>query len=246
MDICTKLKKYFKEEVDTLQIYHQLTAHGMYRNSFPGIEQMINILKERKTWRLIDNYSTELRKKWNGPDVPIFIFPAEPTQRNLNQGIDGKSGLAFRDKIFLFISDHLSEEELKALLIHEYNHVCRLEMSPRHEKEYVLLDTIILEGLAENAVRSILGNDFVAPWIKKLTLGQMQRLWRRMIYPNRNLSTRHPKHDQILYGRGLYPNKAGYAVGYFLVDRYRKTNKLKTKELLYLPSTTICEININD
>ncbi|WP_369010262.1 DUF2268 domain-containing putative Zn-dependent protease [Oceanobacillus alkalisoli] len=54
--------------------------------------------------------------------MPIFIFPSDRS----NTEINGKSGLSFHDKLFLFISGETSLTEIKALLTHEYYHVCRL------------------------------------------------------------------------------------------------------------------------
>ena len=50
------------------------------------------------------------------------------------------------------------------MFTHEYNHVCRLSKFQKSEEDYVLLDSIILEGLAENAVRERLGEEFLATW----------------------------------------------------------------------------------
>lgn len=242
MDICRKLRKYFND-VEASHIYQHLTRHGMYQNSFIGIDRLIKTLRKNKTWKLIHTYSIELKNRWDGPDVPIFILPADPSHQNLKQGIDGKSGLAFKDKVFLFISDHHSENELKALLTHEYNHVCRLNKLAKKESDYVLLDTIILEGLAENAVQSLIGKKYVAPWVNNYTTKEMQKMWRKIVYPNRNLPKNNIKHYNILYGQGFFPTMAGYAVGYYLVDQYIKEIKSKGKDLLNLPSETISQIN---
>ena len=57
-----------------------------------------------------------------------------------------------RHVIFLFVCGRNSLEELKALLAHEYHHICRLHQIETKETEYTLLDTMIMEGLAEQAV----------------------------------------------------------------------------------------------
>src|SRR5699024_2978860 len=104
-------------------------------------------------------------KKWNGPNIPIFILPSDQHNRKLQRELSGKSGLTFQDKLFLFISEDTSESELKSLFTHEYNHVCRLSQYPK-EEDYTLLDTIILEGLAENAVRERFGDQATANWTR--------------------------------------------------------------------------------
>ena len=57
-----------------------------------------------------------------------------------------------RHVIFLFVCGRNSVEELKVLLAHEYHHICRLHQIETKETEYTLLDTMIMEGLAEQAV----------------------------------------------------------------------------------------------
>src|SRR5699024_12812834 len=136
----------------------------------------------------------------------------------------------------LFISSKHTKNEIKALFTHEYNHIYRLENYSKKEANYVLLDTIILEGLAENAVRNKLGKDFVAPSTKYYSTNELKEIWKKIIYPNRKISNLHPKHQKILYGLRLYPEMAGYAVGYFLVKEYMTKKKLTDQELLSIPS----------
>lgn len=92
---------------------------------------------------------------------------------------NGKSGLAFKDKLFLFLSDQNSDNEIRALLVHEYNHVCRLAKNGKQEENYVLLDSIILEGLAENAVRELVGEEYLAKWTSYYTEGQLNQMWKK-------------------------------------------------------------------
>lgn len=100
---------------------------------------------------------------------------------------NGKSGLAFKDKLFLFLSDQNSDNEIRALFVHEYNHVCRLAKNDKQEENYILLDSIILEGLAENAVRELVGEEYLAKWTSYYTEGQLNQMWKKIIYPNSNI-----------------------------------------------------------
>ncbi len=68
--------------------------------------------------------------------------------------------------MFLFIARGLEKEELKALLAHEYNHVCRLQYVNKTLDEMTLRDSLILEGLAECAVEELYGDKWLAPWLK--------------------------------------------------------------------------------
>lgn len=95
----------------------------------------------------------EKLKSWlKGPDVPIFILLSDSYNRTVQEEYNGKAGLSMRHVIFLFVCGRNSVEELKALLTHEYHHICRLHQIETKETEYTLLDTMIMEGLAEQAV----------------------------------------------------------------------------------------------
>src|SRR5699024_11623602 len=84
-----------------------------------------------------------------------------------------------------------------------------------------------------------IGKDFVAPWTKYYSTTELKKIWTKIIYPNRKISNLHPKHQKILYGLRLYPEMAGYAVGYFLVKEYMTKKKLTDQELLSIPSEKI-------
>ena len=83
-------------------------------------------LQSNQVWEIIQNEAQSLQKLWKGPEIPIFIFPSETSNEIIKIEFNGKSGLAFKDKLFLFISEENNEVEIRSLLTHEYNHVCRL------------------------------------------------------------------------------------------------------------------------
>lgn len=239
VSLCDHLITYF-DHVSAQDIYSHLTTHGMYLNTQYKRADQLQILKDKTAWAVMELEFNKLQEEWSGPDVPVFIFPAD-VNRTIQKETGGKSGLAFNDKLFLFISDHTTETELKALLTHEYNHVCRLTQLPKKEADYILLDTIILEGLAENAVLNRLGRHSVAPWVTYYDNWELEKIWRTIVSPNKHLPIWHPTHQHILYGQRLYPKMAGYAVGYYIVKKYIETHSLSTSELLDLPSKTIAE-----
>src|SRR5699024_2797253 len=170
------------------------------------------------------------------------IFPSDPNNRKLREDFNGKSGLAYADKLFLFVSDENSENEIKALFTHEYNHVCRLMKLDKKEKDYVLLDTIILEGLAENAVFERLGDKYTANWTKYYSKAELRKMWHHIIMPYRHTPKDVQRHQSILFGLHFYPKMVGYCVGYYLVKKYLMENKLTSKELLGLPSSKIAQV----
>lgn len=241
--LCEKVKKHFKKaSVD--EIYRHLMIHGMYEYPLRDGFKLIQKLKQNGIWEIVQREEQKLKGKWDGPEIPIYIFPSDPNSRELKDNFNGKSGLAFADKLFLFVSQNNSEHELKALFTHEYNHVCRLNKFSKKEEDYVLLDSIVLEGLAENAVLEQLGESYIANWTSYYTDTELENMWHRVILPSHSLPMHYGKHQAILYGLRLYPKMIGYCVGYYLVQKYLKENKLTSKELLALPSDEIASVNL--
>jgi uncharacterized protein YjaZ len=223
-------------------IYQHLMVNGMYQTPLKDGKKLIQRWQRKNIWRFVYREFTHLRSTWAGPDIPIFIFPSS-SNRMLKKENNGKSGLAFADKLFLFISDETSKEEVKALLIHEYNHACRLRKYTKKEQDYVLLDSIILEGLAEHAVHEKLGKEHVANWCKYYPDEVLEKWWKTKLLPNSHIPKTDRKHHELLYGFRLYPKMLGYSVGYYLVQNYAIEKDLNAKELMSLPSEEIAQID---
>lgn len=239
LELCEKLKRYFDENVSAADIHQHLAMHGMYHQPVKNGKKLIKRLQRHNIWDIIRQEEKDLQKDWDGPDIPIFILPADSYNRKLRREQNGKSGLTFSDKLFLFVSEDNTEKEIRALFTHEYNHVCRLAKFNKKEKDYVLLDTVILEGLAENAVRERLGKDYTANWTSYYPDEKLNRMCRNLILPNQHAPKASRTHLQILYGLGLYPAMAGYCAGYYLVKRYMEANDLTSQDLLHVKSPEI-------
>ncbi|WP_312473148.1 DUF2268 domain-containing protein [Neobacillus sp.] len=240
IEICEKLKVHFKGALAS-EIYEYLTLHGMYHPLRNGNEE-VKKLQINKVWEIVEEEKLRLQEVWVGPNIPIFIFPSDKNNRKLKQDFNGKSGLAFKDKLFLFISEDNTEKEIRALFTHEYNHVCRLSKFQKNEEDYVLLDTIILEGLAENAVRERMGDEFLATWTSYYSNEELNKMWKNIVLPNKNVLKNDLKHQNILYGLRFYPKMLGYCVGYYLVKNYLEATNKKSKDLLNIHTDTITQI----
>ena len=240
LKLCEKLEEYF-DGVQAYEIYNYLTLHGMYRPFKNGSKQ-VKKLQGNKIWEIVQNEQQRLQKMWEGPNVPVFIFPSDTSNLRIKTDFNGKSGLAFKEKLFLFISKDTSEKEIRSLFTHEYNHVCRLSKFQKSDKDYVLLDTIILEGLAENAVRERFGEEFIATWTSYYSTTELEKIWNNLVQPNRNLLKTDRKHQVILYGLYSHPKMAGYCVGYYLVKKYIEVNTLTSNDLLNTPTDKIAQL----
>ncbi|MDQ7860263.1 DUF2268 domain-containing putative Zn-dependent protease [Peribacillus frigoritolerans] len=66
-------------------------------------------LQENNVWEKTQSLFTAYKKLWGGPDVPIYIFPLMSTGM-WNKKVETKSGLAFKDKLFLFYGKGIAEK----------------------------------------------------------------------------------------------------------------------------------------
>lgn len=241
IELCEKLVAHF-DNAKAADIYNHLTMHGMYRQPDKNKKKLVKKLKENNVWEIVRTEEQNLRKKWDGPNIPVIILPADTNSRQLKRDHNGKSGLAFFDKLFLFVSVDNAEKEIKALFTHEYNHVLRLNSYAKKEADYVLLDTIILEGLAENAVREHIGSKHTANWTSYYTNRELEKMWNNIVLPNPYIPKYHRRHQDILYGLKLHPKMTGYCVGYYLVKRYMEAKNATSKDMLDIPSEIIAQI----
>jgi uncharacterized protein YjaZ len=237
--LCQRLTRYFPD-ANAQDIYHYLLPYGMYRPA-KNIKEIVEQMKQKDMWERVKAVYEKRKKDWNGPDVPVFLFPADPYNRKLAREFNGKGGIAFHDKLVLFLLPHHTDKEIEALVTHEYNHVCRLHKQKKKYEEMTLLDAIVLEGLAENAVGCYVGSDDQANWTSYYSDEQLHRFWQRYVAPHQLISTQHPLYSRILYGLGFYPDMVGYAVGYAIVRRCLE-QKACFSELMDMKSERILQL----
>ncbi|MCM3570002.1 DUF2268 domain-containing protein [Neobacillus mesonae] len=234
--ICEKLLPYFKGE-NSSEIYNQLIKFGMYRPSWRTKQNKELMIKD-KAWEQVEKIFSKYKDKWAGPDIPVFLFPLEQKgglffrreERN-------KAGVSFPDKMFLFLSHYDDPKELEALIVHEYHHVCRLKSLNRKMEDYTLLDSIIIEGLAEYAVLKHCGEEYLANWCHIYTEREMSLFWSRFLKEKLGKKKNERIHDELLYGGGRVPLLLGYAAGYNIVNKFYQTESYSTKLTFNIPAT---------
>lgn len=218
--LCNRLVEIFiGGSLDEIQF--ELLQQGLFQ-SHEKID--INKLKKQNVWEVVQKEFNYLKERWSGPNIPIYIFPI--TQE---QTITKKNGVAYPNAMFLYIGE-LEKQELKALFAHEYNHVCRLQYVNKSLDDVTLLDSLILEGLAECAVEEIYGDKWLAPWLRYYSKDKMLGIWERHFFPQINIQGLN-NHVEFLYG-GKLPRWIGYCIGYEIVRTYIKnhsSNKLHEK-----------------
>ncbi|MEK3855493.1 DUF2268 domain-containing protein [Cytobacillus sp. FSL H8-0458] len=191
-------------------------------------------LKEKKVWDLARKIHLKYRRLWEGPDSDVYIFPT--AGGGLFSRHPGKSGVSFANMLFLFLPSEIEEDELEALFVHEYHHVGRINSQRKKLEEYTLLDSIILEGLAENAVELHCGKNFRGSWCSRYSKEEMRNSWENLIKPYLKLKKNDRLHQKILYGERPYPPLLGYAAGYEIVSEFRKQKNFSTKLSFNAPS----------
>jgi uncharacterized protein YjaZ len=234
--ICERLKPYFKGQTAT-EIYNQLLKFGMYRPS-RAARNNLGDMKDYKAWEIVDKIFQKYQKKWSGPDLPVFLFPLGQ-ERGIffRQEERRKAGVSFPDKMFLFLSYYDDPKEIEALFVHEYHHVCRLRTLNKKLQNYTLLDSIIIEGLAEYAVLENCGKEYLANWCHMYSERELDFFWDRFIKKQLDKKKHERVHDELLYGGGRVPHLLGYAAGYHIVGKFYKKNSYSTKLSFTTPAS---------
>ncbi|MGN8646010.1 DUF2268 domain-containing putative Zn-dependent protease [Gracilibacillus sp. HCP3S3_G5_1] len=234
--ICEPLTTFF-EEVPAEIIQDHLLRHGLFSpflNEDEGEEWL-----EQNFFAKVSFIYKKCKTSWNGPEPDIFIFPSNEESRELKDWYNSNAGLSYPDKLFLFLNKKATNQEIVALFLHEYSHICRLHHFQKQEMEYTLLDAIMLEGIAEWIVRKKVGDPYGNKRIKKVSDSYLLKLWKKWLVPNQQLKRNHPKHDMIMYGLNGAPKNIGYIIGYNIIYRYMMKQNGSITTLLTTPNEEI-------
>lgn len=181
-------------------------------------------------WAIIERQLYELMKQWDGPTTQVAILP-------IRHGVV-KNGVAYKHGICLFVSSHISIKELHSLITHEYHHICRQHA---YKSTPTLLDSVIMEGLAEHAVESLFGEHAVSSWTKRYPFEDIHHYWHTHFLAHLSVSGLH-NHQHFLFGDAKLqlPAHIGYCTGYRIVEAFLMKNpSLTTQQLLKFSSEEI-------
>lgn len=242
--LCEPLMEVFPNETREA-VHYELLQYGLFEpNEWEGLSDTVGELEKRKVWELVNNEYKRLRKRWGGPKVPIYIFPIKlKGTSQAREPLPVKNGVAYKKALFLFLSKDLSEEEIKATLVHEYNHVCRLNFLDLTPSQTTLADSLIIEGLGEYAVKEECGEKLLAPWIALYPYADATEIWKHRFIPSLGLEGV-KNHQLFLFGRprSYFPRWIGYNIGYQIVDTYVKNHGPFPKgELYHKPTKEIID-----
>ena len=168
-------------------------------------------MEAQNVWQIVKQEYKLLRKRWNGPKVSIYIFPIKNANAKSRKETPKKNGIAYRGALFLFLSPDLPKEEIKALLAHEYNHVCRLDYLNLAPNKISLMDSLIIEGLGEYAVKDLYGEKLLAPWINLYSFEEALAIWKNHFIPSLNV-TGVKNHQLFLFGKEAVACRNGLVI----------------------------------
>ncbi|ASK61230.1 hypothetical protein CFK37_02975 [Virgibacillus phasianinus] len=233
-----KLSSFFSHTWD--EIHQFLLQNGLFIPSSSD-EKIIQQMTDKNVWGTAKEELNQLRCDWNGPDIPLFIFPSNQANDELRLDLRGKSGVAKHDKVVLFIGSDTSKQDLQALITHEYNHVCRLNYLNQPEEDITLLDGMILEGLAEVAVLNRLGEGPIAKWTSIYPLEYALEQWEKNAKLNLHVHKKDSFFHDFMYGNNSIPKWMGYNIGFHLVSSFAVNTREDMNKLLHLPAESILE-----
>ena len=219
--LCNPLKSFFPNRT-VEEIHFELLRNGLF-NPYEGfdIEETLKELDRKNIWLILQKEFEKLSSLWEGPEIPIYIFPLT-RPRPFIAGVEAnKNGVAYNGVLFLFVSTELGEDELKALLAHEYHHICRLNYMNISPQEIELIDSLIIEGMAEWSVEEVYGEVGMSPWTKRYSLDEVKEQWQKYFVPALHLRGV-ASHRPFLYGDGSVglPRWIGYCLGYRIIESY--------------------------
>ncbi|WP_100373509.1 DUF2268 domain-containing protein [Bacillus sp. FJAT-45037] len=198
------------------QLSQQLEHIGLIPSSI-NPRPIYEHFRQNAYWDVLAVQFCHLQKKWEAPDIPVYLFPANPNSKEV-QLLGGKNGLAMQEAIIILADQGLSIDQLRAIFTHEYHHILRLNQTLVREDSITLLESMIMEGLAEFAVKEEIGEDQIAVWTSMYKKREAVRLFKQWLVPHLNELGRR-KHLSYLYGGGIQqvPRWLGYCCGYHIV-----------------------------
>lgn len=245
--LCGPIKEYFPNN-NLEEIQFELLNQGLFSPyEMSEYKEKVDQLKDRNLLQIVQEEFERLREMWSGVDLPIYLYPLTKYQPSTSFEVK-KNGVTYSSCIFLFIDPELEVNELKALVAHEYHHACRLSILKKNSKEIALLDSLILEGMAEYAVESLYGESLLSPWTKSYSIEILKGQWKKNFLSNLDLPGVQ-NHFPYLYGSEVLglPKWIGYCIGYQLIQSFMSKHKTyDLSKLLHVPSKIILEeINFN-
>ncbi|SDZ85829.1 Uncharacterized protein YjaZ [Thalassobacillus cyri] len=232
--LCRPIQKTLSK-IPPAELQAILLKHGLFEPfEWKHIHRSVREMEKRDIWKIVEEEYHRLKRKWHGPEAPIYIYPIARAQQPAGRRPIEKSGVSFKECLFLFLAPDTPLLEIKALLAHEYNHMCRFSRSNLDETRLPLKEVLVMEGLAENAVQELYGEKLLAPWTRNYRNNRVREIWKRHFQTALHVQGQE-KHQKFLYGKGngSLPRWIGYQIGFQIITSYQERHgRLTTRELL--------------
>ncbi|EIT86780.1 putative zinc dependent protease [Fictibacillus macauensis ZFHKF-1] len=227
----------FKEEE-----FETMSFFGLfhYTKELSVLEKQVALIKALDLERLITEELKALARQYpTKRDVQFDLFLLDEQDAFVRSKLGGVSAFTDWNGIISFVVFPAENvrHTLKSVITHEYHHLWRMSAVGGAEEEETLLDRLILEGLAEHFVKNRLGEHNLGPYKEALTKSEALSLWESTF--KHSLDCSGAATDPFMFGskeKGL-PFWGGYAIGFYLIERYmEKNSSLSIEELTLLPS----------
>ncbi|WP_028782423.1 DUF2268 domain-containing protein [Thalassobacillus devorans] len=232
--LCRPVQKTLSK-IPPAALHAILLKHGLFEPfEWKHIQQTVHEMEKRNVWQVVEAEYRRLKKKWHGPEAPIYIYPVARGHLPVENRPIKKSGVSFRECLFLFLAPDTPLLEIKALLAHEYNHICRFSQVGLDESRLPLKEVLVMEGLAEHAVKELYGEKLLAPWTSYYRDHRVKEIWKKHVQSSLHVEGQE-NYQKFLYGKGNgpLPRWIGYQIGFQIISSYQeRQGRLTTRELL--------------
>jgi uncharacterized protein YjaZ len=182
--------------------------------------------KEKRIYEIVKTSISRINQH-DSEKKHIFIFPT--FENFIIEKMFGSTGVcSWFNTILIFLNTDTPrwEEALEWTVTHEYAHSVST-IYP--ESNCTLIETLFFEGIAEHfAEHNILNfKSFVGTSLSKEKAKEIFVKTKK----DHNVAD-FDLYCKMFFGKGEYPNWAGYSIGYYLVEEYLKDKKVNWDELL--------------
>lgn len=236
--ICDPLMQHFPN-ISQEALQYELVSQGLFEaKEWRNIKSIVKEMEAQHIWQVVKQEYKFLRGLWKGPKASIYIFPITKANVETNKQVPIKNGVAYKKAIFLFLSTKLSTQEIKAIVAHEYNHVCRLNHLDLSPDKIPLKDSLIIEGFGEYAVKELYGEKWLSPWTNLYSFEDASNMWKNLFIPSLNIRGV-KKHYHFLFGKAgtPFPKWIGYHIGFQIVDSFQRKHGPFPNNELYKKSS---------
>ncbi|MGM7690535.1 metallopeptidase [Staphylococcus felis] len=265
------LLTYFKEKFEVQKIPYDSDSFGFdvlkFLNQSHVSPEEFNSKHISEVKRLDDDFWSNCRKyienaikqfELNGiqPLIDKYIFTvllgdSEKPTMYLNNNYGGDGGVP--GYVFLsIVPNTYTLDRVKSAIAHEMNHNIRYQYLKWDGGS--LAELIISEGLAENFVKKMYGNQYLGPWVTTIDWKKQQNEIRKKIKENIDIDNMFEAMP-YLYGDEItklfggvpvgLPHAAGYTCGYYLIKYYLEKTQCTIEEATIKSSDEILR-EVND